>query len=96
MEQFLGAVERVEADSPPTEGRRLSARMRESWDTGRFWFNSAARSSLDIDTIYWNIFLDSTVEVGNGLLDGSDDFVDMKMKQLGAYLREKEKDSRCS
>jgi hypothetical protein len=30
----------------------LSSRMRDSWRTGRFWFDYAARKSFDVDTIY--------------------------------------------
>jgi hypothetical protein len=31
--------------------------MRESWETGRFWLNYAARKSWAFDYIYWH-FLD--------------------------------------
>lgn len=31
----------------------LSAYMRESWTTGRFWLSYAARKSWAFDTIYW-------------------------------------------
>lgn len=52
-EQFIHAMERVEAKSALPAGEpRLSTRMRESWDSGRFWFNLASRSSFDIDQIY--------------------------------------------
>lgn len=95
MEQFIRAVERAEPELPAADGQRLSARMRESWDTGRFWFNSAMRSSLDVDTIYWSIFHDGEMEIDKCLLEGIDEFVDRKMKQLEIYLKEKEKDSRC-
>lgn len=57
MEQFLKALEEVETTSPPNQQQldkpRLSARMRESWASGRFWFDYAARRSFDIDAIYW-------------------------------------------
>lgn len=63
MEQFLRALERVE-EGPQLprveEGLRLrkrspplSACMRDSWETGRFWFNYTARKSFDIDVVYW-------------------------------------------
>ena len=32
---------------------RLSTYMRESWETGRFWLNYAARKSWAFDSIYW-------------------------------------------
>lgn len=31
----------------------LSAYMRDSWQTGRFWLNYAARKSWAFDSIYW-------------------------------------------
>ncbi|CZT05325.1 uncharacterized protein RAG0_11474 [Rhynchosporium agropyri] len=31
----------------------LSAYMRESWETGRFWLTYAARKSWAFDVIYW-------------------------------------------
>ncbi|KAH8706955.1 putative altered inheritance of mitochondria protein 9, mitochondrial [Phaeosphaeriaceae sp. PMI808] len=42
--QFLRALERVEAKLPPTDpkpsnGPKLSTKMRESWKSGRFWFD---------------------------------------------------------
>ncbi|KAL1847371.1 hypothetical protein VTK73DRAFT_10376 [Phialemonium thermophilum] len=95
MEQFLRAVERAETESPAVEGQRLSARMRESWDTGRFWFNSAIRSSLDIDTIYWSVFHDREVGIDKGCLEGIDEFADAKMKQLDAYVEEEKKKMDC-
>ncbi|KAH7348424.1 hypothetical protein BKA65DRAFT_605849 [Rhexocercosporidium sp. MPI-PUGE-AT-0058] len=55
-EQFIHAMERVEAKSALPAGEpRLSARMRESWDSKRFWFNLVSRSSFDVDQIYWEV-----------------------------------------
>ncbi|RDL31365.1 uncharacterized protein BP5553_09574 [Venustampulla echinocandica] len=34
---------------------RLSTSMRESWQTGRFWLNYAARKSWAFDSIYWKV-----------------------------------------
>lgn len=39
---------------------RLSTCMRESWETGRFWLNYAARKSWAFDSIYWK-YLDERV-----------------------------------
>lgn len=66
-DQFLYAVERVEARLPPTEssGMLLSARMRESWESGRFWFNLISRSSFDIDEIYWEVL--HTKDIGEAV-----------------------------
>jgi aminoglycoside phosphotransferase (APT) family kinase protein len=95
MEQFLQALERAEAKSASTGGRpgelRLSARMRDSWNTKRFWFNYAARKSLDIDAVYWNALHEDGASVE--LLDEEtrtemELFTQMKMKQLKAYNEE--------
>jgi anti-sigma-K factor RskA len=52
-EQFIHVIERVEARSALSAGEpRLSAQMRESWDSQRFWFNLVLRSSFDVDQIY--------------------------------------------
>ena len=45
-------MEEVEKDTSPGL-LLLSAYMRESWETGRFWLNYAARKSWAFDTIYW-------------------------------------------
>lgn len=43
----------LEAD----EGMRLSERMRQSWDSGAFWANYAARRCYGFDPVFWE-FLD--------------------------------------
>jgi aminoglycoside phosphotransferase (APT) family kinase protein len=102
MEQFLRALERVEAkaaaaaaasvgDGHLLERQRLSARMRDSWQTGRFWFNYAARTSLDMDDIYWAALHDHEAN-GDGLssLDAAtradmEEMVALKIEQRKAY-----------
>lgn len=92
MEQFLNALEVVEAESEQKArnlpGPRLSSRMRDSWTSGRFWFNYAARKSFDIDSVYWA----ALHEEGNGIESLGDEirsdlgpFVEEKMRQLKAY-----------
>lgn len=49
---WLLAMEEVERDAD-MDVLRLSAHMRGSWVTGRFWLNYAARKSWAFDTIYW-------------------------------------------
>lgn len=99
MEQFLRALERVEAKSPlargggPAAELRLSTRMRESWRTGRFWFNYAARRCLDVDVIYWEALHDHGDGDGLSLLDPATRaearrLVRTKMEQLSAYKAE--------
>lgn len=52
LQTWLSAMEEVEQDISPGSFM-LSAYMRESWMTGRFWLNYAARKSWAFDTIYW-------------------------------------------
>ncbi|KAH6694096.1 hypothetical protein F5X68DRAFT_248716 [Plectosphaerella plurivora] len=52
LQTWLAAMEEVEGVAEPGS-LLLSAYMRESWATGRFWLNYAARKSWAFDTIYW-------------------------------------------
>ncbi|SPO05333.1 uncharacterized protein DNG_08020 [Cephalotrichum gorgonifer] len=75
MEQFLRALEHVEGEegsTPPGlhDAVALSTRMRESWKTGRFWFDFMARKSLDIDVTYWTVMHEKHKDGSGG---GSDD-----------------------
>ncbi|KAH8656616.1 phosphotransferase [Tricladium varicosporioides] len=47
----------------------LAQKMRESWETGRFWLNYVARKSWAFDCVYWK-FLDEKLfgERGNDIL----------------------------
>ncbi|CAG9994498.1 unnamed protein product [Clonostachys byssicola] len=90
MEQFLQALESVEGTSggqtlhePP-----LSTRMRDSWRSGRFWFNYAARKGFAVDAIYWA----ALHEGGDGIELLSDEAreqmepqIERKMQQLREY-----------
>jgi hypothetical protein len=89
MGQFLRALERAEAISRlvrgPVEQLCLSTRMRDSWETGRSWFNYAARMSLDINDIYWHT-LHNKADSDIDLLDEATQtemelLVQMKMEQ---------------
>ncbi|EEP80243.1 predicted protein [Uncinocarpus reesii 1704] len=92
MEQFLQALERVEG-GPRFGGEQPLALMRESWATGRFWFNYAARTSFDIDAVYWAA-LSERDPAGTELLHDKEarelmrPFTEMKMEQLTAYKKE--------
>jgi hypothetical protein len=94
MEQFLRALERVEEEAALRKqpgGTPLSTRMRESWRTGRFWFDWAARKSFDVDTVYWAALHERGA--GVELLDDKalaemESFTQMKMEQLKAYKEE--------
>ncbi|EEU34272.1 uncharacterized protein NECHADRAFT_50319 [Fusarium vanettenii 77-13-4] len=52
LDTWLSALEEAEQDTSPNS-LPLSAYMRESWSTGRFWLNYAARKSWAFDTIFW-------------------------------------------
>jgi hypothetical protein len=62
LETWLSAMKEAEK-SADSESRYtefpLSAYMRESWETGRFWVTYAARKSWAFDTIFWN-YLDES------------------------------------
>ncbi|KAJ5328690.1 hypothetical protein N7452_009080 [Penicillium brevicompactum] len=92
MEQFLQALERVEVEKTSfvkqTGEPSLSTRMRESWNSGRFWFDYAARKSFDVDSIYWVAL--HTDGAGVKLLSKEaraemEAFTRIKMEQLKAY-----------
>ncbi|KAI6758076.1 hypothetical protein HG531_003901 [Fusarium graminearum] len=57
LKTWLLAMEDTENDETGTSPFKLSTYMRESWSSGRFWLNYAARKSWAFDTIYWQ-FLD--------------------------------------
>jgi hypothetical protein len=77
--QFLRALERVEARSPPTEPR-LSTEMRESWRSGRFWFDYGIRKSMDVDAVYWG----ALHREGDDVLD------EAQQKDLSSFVGEKD------
>lgn len=52
LETWLSALEEAEKDTT-SDSLPLSAYMRESWATGRFWLNYATRKSWAFDTIFW-------------------------------------------
>ncbi|PVH75194.1 phosphotransferase enzyme family protein-like protein [Cadophora sp. DSE1049] len=97
-EQFIHVMERVEARSARPAGEPLlSARMRDSWDSGRFWFNLTSRNSVDVDQIYWQIL--HKEGLGEAMLDtatlaGKEEFLERKEVQFKAYLAEKQSDTR--
>ncbi|CAG8136145.1 unnamed protein product [Penicillium salamii] len=95
LQQFLRALEQVETEMAvkvkKVNGPSLSARMRDSWKTGRFWFDYAARKSFDIDTVYWAALHKDGA--GVELLDDEtraemEKFVKIKMEQLKTYREE--------
>ncbi|PKY05494.1 hypothetical protein P168DRAFT_309811 [Aspergillus campestris IBT 28561] len=86
MEQFLRA-----SNNPVVD--RLSLPVCDSWRTGRFWFDYAARKSFDVDTIYWAALHNGDDDAGVELLDDKaraemELFTQTKMEQLKAYKEE--------
>jgi hypothetical protein len=56
LERSLKAMEKEEAilDMQARKGFiPLSLRMRDSWDSGRFWFDYTIKSSWEVDAVYW-------------------------------------------
>lgn len=97
MEQFLRALEKVEQKSMKNGDKNmttsLSTRMRESWASGRFWFNYAARTCLDMDEVYWHVlhdkcFPDNSSHIDEATMKGLDPLIERKMEHLRAYEEE--------
>jgi len=53
LKTWLRAMGNVEEREGVNESSKLSKHMRESWETGRFWLNYAAKKSWVFDSIYW-------------------------------------------
>ncbi|KAL5331071.1 hypothetical protein ACEPPN_000600 [Leptodophora sp. 'Broadleaf-Isolate-01'] len=57
LETWLSAMKEAEENTTGSECKStefpLSAYMRESWETGRFWLTYAGRKSWAFDTVYW-------------------------------------------
>ncbi|TVY43889.1 hypothetical protein LSUB1_G002036 [Lachnellula subtilissima] len=54
LQTWLSAMEKAEKDmGSETLPFILSTHMRESWETGRFWLNYAAKNSWAFDTVFW-------------------------------------------
>ena len=58
LETWLAAMKAAEEEADSESWSAdfafpLSAYMRESWDTGRFWLTYAARKSWAFDTVFW-------------------------------------------
>ncbi|KAH9203270.1 phosphotransferase [Leptodontidium sp. 2 PMI_412] len=54
LQTWLSAMEKAEKDiGSETLPFFLSTHMRESWETGRFWLNYAAKNSWAFDTVFW-------------------------------------------
>jgi len=69
LKTWLEAVEEHEAVQTDLSAP-LSAYMRESWETGRFWLGYAARKSWAFDAVFWT-YLDERFfdERGQGIVD---------------------------
>ncbi|KAH6964875.1 hypothetical protein EDB82DRAFT_568873 [Fusarium venenatum] len=56
LDTWLLVLEDTEKSANGKSEYKLSSYMRESWSSGRFWLNYAARKSWAFDTIYWKFF----------------------------------------
>lgn len=101
-ELFLQTLQETEAvNGMCTTDDRLSTRMRKSLETRSVWFNFAARMTMDVDLIYWNL-LDTycwgprsciAERICRCVCDaemhrGFEDFVRFKIWQLNEYRAE--------
>lgn len=69
LRTWLTAMEKVEKDiGSETLLLLLSAHMRESWETGRFWLNYAAKNSWAFDTVFWKYLDEKFSESEKGIL----------------------------
>ena len=89
MKQFLRAMERVKV-ATNIDGSQsnplLSVRMRDSWASGRFWFDYGIRKSFDIDAVYWaGLHKDEDDELDDEMRKEMENLVELKMEQLKAY-----------
>jgi broad specificity phosphatase PhoE len=85
IEQFLQVMEEKEKETVKPVVP-LSIRMRDSWTSGRFWFNLAIRNSWSFDAVYWAALHKPGDEVLDETMQNEmEEFVDMKMAQLKAY-----------
>ena len=68
---------------------KLSAEMRESWKTGRFWFDYGIRKSMDVDDIYWGaLHREGAEELNEEEQRKMQEFVERKMEDVKAYDKE--------
>ncbi|KAK3369100.1 hypothetical protein B0T24DRAFT_533558 [Lasiosphaeria ovina] len=73
LKTWLRAMERAEESlEKKSKGFALSIYMRESWETGRFWLNYAARKSWAFDSIFWKYLDESFFGSGQGHRDKQD------------------------
>ena len=72
-------------------GPRLSARMRDSWRSGRFWFDYGIRKSFDVDAVYWAALHNGSAGVdwlNEETLTEMESIGHTKMEQFKAYKQE--------
>ncbi|CEI68011.1 unnamed protein product [Fusarium venenatum] len=87
LDTWLLVLEDTEKSANGKSEYKLSSYMRESWSSGRFWLNYAARKSWAFDTIYWKFF-------GPGEAVDKDSYWKIRVKFLGEEGKRKT-DSLC-
>ena len=92
LERFLQAMVKVEAKQvvgPHRETVSLASRMRDSWESKRFWFNYGIRKGWNVDVVYWNaLHKPGDEKLDEDLGKKMHPLVEMKMEQLAAYEAE--------
>lgn len=87
LRTWLRAMENAEeCAGVDSEDLIMSKYMRESWETGRFWLNYAARKSWAFDTIFWK-YLD---ERFFGIRKGSDEVLKQDLWRTRIHLLSEE------
>jgi len=92
LERFLQAMVKVEAKQVVGHQREtvsLASRIRDSWESKRFWFNYGIRKGWSVDVVYWSALHEPGDEKLSGDLEKEMSLIaEKKMEQLAAYEAE--------
>ncbi|KAL2417785.1 hypothetical protein ABEF95_000272 [Exophiala dermatitidis] len=89
----IGHQQQQHQPEEPSLSSSLAARMRESWESGRFWFNYAMRKSFDLDVVYWTALRqhdddDKVAALETEMRSEMEKFIKTKMEQFKVYEEE--------
>ncbi|UZP40467.1 hypothetical protein NXS19_008283 [Fusarium pseudograminearum] len=87
LKTWLLAMEDAEMGATDLPTFKLSAYMRESWSSGRFWLKYATRKSWAFDAIYWK-FLDERFFGPRDEINQEDSYWRARMHLLGEKGRQ--------
>ncbi|KAI4618910.1 hypothetical protein J4E83_005861 [Alternaria metachromatica] len=92
LEQFLRAMGKAEEKKNASHGREafsLASRMRDSWQSKRFWFHYGIRKGWSVDVVYWSaLHVPGDEKLKEDLDQEMSSIVKKKMEQLAAYEAE--------